>query len=202
MNYDAFYSTAATVIPVLVLALFVERRVLRSGKDQDPRSTIALNLLVLVALGWGEMTALNGLLVNDKSSSSRTLVFMATFIGFAALFQPYFVQLANSLGRQAAAGLGAMVVVTPAGVMMASGDDAAVLPSVGIGTVIALGVLYVVYRGQEERLVRETMSRTDAEAADTPGSRSTGRPDPVADDAARVDGGAPHAPSRRNRDGV
>lgn len=66
MKHEAFYSTAAQVIPVLLLALFVEERL--SPRKRTGQSA-ADDLAYLALLLFGEMTAVSAL-AGDKDPGS------------------------------------------------------------------------------------------------------------------------------------
>jgi hypothetical protein len=63
VKHDAFFSAAAQVIPVLLLAVMFEARLFRQGPDRGPATPLDVGLIVgiLGLLFVGEFAALKGL---------------------------------------------------------------------------------------------------------------------------------------------
>jgi len=90
VNAVTFYATAAQVIPVLALALMVERRVFDVRREEPVDWTLFL-LAALVILTGGEAVALAGTLGAD-STPARLLVAFAIMSGLFGLLVPAYGQ--------------------------------------------------------------------------------------------------------------
>lgn len=81
MSEEALYSTAAQVIPLLLLVLFIEDRARRAELSKREGHDL---LAFLALLFFGELTAVIAL-TEDGSSLSESVVFLAIVAGFLKL---------------------------------------------------------------------------------------------------------------------
>lgn len=98
MYDEAFYSTAAQVIPILILALVFERRYFEAR--DDPAWVDLFLLSVLIALVGGEYFALAAVKADEPPGPfTEVLVAVALAWGGLALFVPLFRDRLRNLGQ-------------------------------------------------------------------------------------------------------
>jgi len=95
-----FYATAAQVIPVLALALLVERRLFFERSDHLSVSVTLYALSVLIILVGGELVALNAVL-SGGSSVALAVTMAALTWGLLFLFASAFHRQIAALSRAA-----------------------------------------------------------------------------------------------------
>ena len=103
MNDQQFYSTAAQVIPVVVLALAFEYRFFERRETTVGEGLFALSLLA--ALAGGEFLALSGLLTDQAERFTKPMVMAGLFWGAIGLFTPLVLPTLRGLARDLLRGL-------------------------------------------------------------------------------------------------
>jgi hypothetical protein len=82
-----FYSTAAQIIPVLLLVIALERRFFRPAGGSKPAGyaiDLVLSAVGLLLIGWAELGALQALDRGHGTDTARTNVYVA--LGVEAFF--------------------------------------------------------------------------------------------------------------------
>ncbi|MDB5296177.1 MAG: hypothetical protein JWO31_2160 [Phycisphaerales bacterium] len=100
MNDEAFLSTAAQIVPVLLLAIFIDgaRTSRLSGGD---RSSALAYLTVLLGLTLAEFIALTADAENGSLTTARIFVTLAITLGFLSLVVPLLRPAFEPLGAWA-----------------------------------------------------------------------------------------------------
>jgi hypothetical protein len=166
---EAFYATAAQVIPVILVAIFVGQR--WSGDDSDASHDVArasldwLGLLGLLSLA--ELTALVAL-IDGPAGPSKVVILVAISYGLLSLlFEPLL-----TLTQQAAPRLGRVIVPILLVVVVVLGVTVGVAALAWMALAIFLGlvVIHATIRFsaiprelREEAGVSPTVSRTEGD---------------------------------------
>ncbi len=142
MSEVTFYATAAQVIPVLALALLLERRLFERSDDVSTSGSLYL-LSALILLVGGELVALNAVL--SGGSSVAVAVTMAAFTwGLLFLFASAFRRQIAALSQ--AAPRWVRTIAEPALLILSVGMVATIMLT-GRGEVVLATVVFVVWTG-------------------------------------------------------
>lgn len=167
-NDAQFYSTCAQVIPVLLLALFVERRWLHGG---GAKHEAVEELATLVLLLMGEFTAILAL-VQTPGDISKAAVILAVSWGFLALMARPLGRLINAVAANLGMLLFGLVLAIWGGLGYAGVKEAAAI--VGIGVFLALMVIAMPMRTRADvAALRAQTGGNRADDAETSHRRAT-----------------------------